>query len=486
MKSKKISAENTQMFPSYMYFLVMFLLCKFFPLLLLRHGQGSPICICKSAQARASAFGTSGGAIANEQDYSNFSLSVPSGATINGIEVKVEGLRVQSNQDLGIRLSWNGGSTYTATTTQTINTSSDATYTYGGATSTWGRSWTDSELSNANFKLYAADTTNTNRWVEIDHIQVKVYYTEATTGTPGVTYIHPDHLGGTNVTSNEDGYVSQVLDYYPFGGERIATGGNNTSRHYIGERYDSESGLNYLNNRYLNSARGQFLSQDPVFWEIGQTQDGKVALMSPQLQNSYSYAGNNPIVNEDPNGRIALPALLAAYGLVSYYALLQQVRLAKDASPDGKLNTTQNVSYGIQASLSIVPGLSRQVGILKNDVAQAKLEMALSAGGAVLSNLQVPDWLFEEGSIYQTTPSTNSSGLAPSDDFSTYFKLKDNSWYALSNNSNAQVVSRNFSSLSSSQSNAVQRLGGSFGVSKFTSAQVKAINNLKSAFSKKR
>src|SRR5262249_13520557 len=52
-----------------------------------------------------------------------------------------------------------------------------------------------------------------------------------------------------------------------------------------------------------DSARGQFISQDPVFWEIGQSQDGKNALSNPQALNSYGYANDNPITNKDPNGR---------------------------------------------------------------------------------------------------------------------------------------------------------------------------------------
>ena len=28
---------------------------------------------------------------------------------------------------------------------------------------------------------------------------------------------YPDHLGGTNVTTDEDREVTQTLDYYPFG-----------------------------------------------------------------------------------------------------------------------------------------------------------------------------------------------------------------------------------------------------------------------------
>ena len=44
-----------------------------------------------------------------------------------------------------------------------------------------------------------------------------------------------------------------------------------------------------------------------MFWEIGQTQDGKKVLLDPQQQNSYSYAGNNPINKSDPSGRLSDP-----------------------------------------------------------------------------------------------------------------------------------------------------------------------------------
>jgi RHS repeat-associated protein len=69
-----------------------------------------------------------------------------------------------------------------------------------------------------------------------------------------------------------------------------------------------------LNARYYESARGQFITQDPVFWEIGLSQDGKNALSNPQALNSYGYANDNPITNKDPNGRQALLEAAAEYG----------------------------------------------------------------------------------------------------------------------------------------------------------------------------
>jgi RHS repeat-associated protein len=81
-------------------------------------------------------------------------------------------------------------------------------------------------------------------------------------------------------------------------------------------------GRDYLNARYYESARGQFISQDPVFWEIGLTQDGKAALSNPQALNSYGYANDNPITGKDPNGRCptcGLAIIGAGAGLAGQY-----------------------------------------------------------------------------------------------------------------------------------------------------------------------
>ena len=117
--------------------------------------------------------------------------------------------------------------------------------------------------------------------------------------TASTTYLHPDHLGGTNVTTDEDGEVTQTLDYYPYGSQRIATGSFSEQRRFIGEEYDPDTEFSYLNARYYQGSRGQFMSQDPVFWEAPKKQ----LLADPQTFNSYSYAVNNPIIKKDPDGK---------------------------------------------------------------------------------------------------------------------------------------------------------------------------------------
>ncbi len=119
-------------------------------------------------------------------------------------------------------------------------------------------------------------------------------------GTATTTYyVHPDHLGSTNVVTNQAGAVVQTLDYYPYGSIRINSGLSTSDRQFIGQRYDGSSDLNYLNARYYSSGRGQFISQDPVFWGTSQN------LLNPQSLNSYSYANGNPINHSDPSGLAA-------------------------------------------------------------------------------------------------------------------------------------------------------------------------------------
>jgi RHS repeat-associated protein len=118
------------------------------------------------------------------------------------------------------------------------------------------------------------------------------------TGTARTRYVHPDHLGGTNVVTDENENLVQTLDFYPYGSTRISVAtSTNEKRQFIGQ-FTDDSTLSYLQARYYDSARGQFLSQDPMFLGDPKKQD----LLDPQDLNSYSYAVDNPINKSDPKG----------------------------------------------------------------------------------------------------------------------------------------------------------------------------------------
>jgi RHS repeat-associated protein len=156
------------------------------------------------------------------------------------------------------------------------------------------------------------------------------------TGTAKTRYIHPDHLGSTNVVTDENDNVVQTLDYYPYGGTRISVAtSTNEKRKFIGQFVD-DSTLSYLNARYYEGSRGQFLSEDPAFLAIGnpgQLQqlsqpDQQRFLADPQQINSYSYGRDNPITYKDPQGLWALRFGIA--GTIPLWGLSGEIGIQAD------------------------------------------------------------------------------------------------------------------------------------------------------------
>jgi len=232
-------------------------------------------------------------------------------------------------------------------------------------------------------------------------------------------YIHTDHLTGSNAISDSTGDIVQLLDYYPYGDARIDTqySSFDEQRQYTGHEHDDDTDLEYANARYYNANVGRFISVDPVYRSIGNDNEIKEKtnqnlqkilenpqilntqrtmeksnsasefgwrkntlsknnltftldeypvqyhnwdryLVNPQLQNSYSYAANNPLKYVDPQGEtpaLALPlvipateAIIAAAGTaivgVTSYIMSQNItwdpgrqitpRIFNDSAPD--------------------------------------------------------------------------------------------------------------------------------------------------------
>jgi len=119
--------------------------------------------------------------------YKTYGISDLSGDTIVGIEVQLEGYADWDTADGTIyaSLSYNGGSNYTSTKSNLFvrrDHGPNDTFTYGGSDELWGRTWSGSEFSDANFRTKLLEETAGSR-VLLDYISVKVYYTEAVTDT---------------------------------------------------------------------------------------------------------------------------------------------------------------------------------------------------------------------------------------------------------------------------------------------------------------
>jgi hypothetical protein len=76
-----------------------------------------------------------------------------------------------------VQLSWDGGITWTtARSTPTLGTT-EASYSLGSPTDTWGRTWNASDFNNASFRLRVIDVaSHPNRDFFLDHVAVNVTY----------------------------------------------------------------------------------------------------------------------------------------------------------------------------------------------------------------------------------------------------------------------------------------------------------------------
>src|SRR5262249_3470305 len=103
------------------------------------------------------------------------------------------------------------------------------------------------------------------------------------TGTAKTRYIHPDHLGSTNVVTDENDNVVQTLDYYPYGSTRISVATSTRERRQFIGQFTDDTTLSYLQARYYDSGRARFLSEDPVFWGDPMRQNLRLMIRNPSI-----------------------------------------------------------------------------------------------------------------------------------------------------------------------------------------------------------
>lgn len=115
----------------------------------------------------------------DKHQFYNFNMTLPIGATIKGLEVR---LNARADSTTGApkictEVSWNGGLTWSAAKqTGTLDTRTK-TYLIGGAADNWGHIWSSTELSNANFRLRLTNVaSSTARDFSLDWVATRVRY----------------------------------------------------------------------------------------------------------------------------------------------------------------------------------------------------------------------------------------------------------------------------------------------------------------------
>ncbi|MEW8000867.1 MAG: RHS repeat-associated core domain-containing protein [Candidatus Thiodiazotropha endolucinida] len=123
------------------------------------------------------------------------------------------------------------------------------------------------------------------------------------TDDPQLAYIHFEHRGAPVAVSDEAGVMIWQAHYQPFGEVEELTDVDGDGEvytfnlRYPGQYHDRESGYYYNVLRYYDPLTGRYITSDPIGLEGG--------------LNSYLYAGSNPLLYTDPDGRISMLGMLA-------------------------------------------------------------------------------------------------------------------------------------------------------------------------------
>ena len=145
-------------------------------------------------------------------------------------------------------------------------------------------------LANQNFFLGNDTAVNVTRATPAGSVTSFLHPDVRRAGT-GTDILVKDHLASNRLVLPL-GAAAKRADYGPFGQPLTSNGSMPMQgRGYINERYDPETGLQYLHARYYDPLLARFISPDT--WD-------------PDLEgvdiNRYAYAGNDPINGSDANG----------------------------------------------------------------------------------------------------------------------------------------------------------------------------------------
>lgn len=116
---------------------------------------------------------------AQTHQFWGYGVTLPAGAIIHGIEVRVDAERVtQEAAEIQLEVSWDGGLSWTSTGHSTGSLSPTmSTHIAGSPTDTWDRSWFPSEFEDGSFRVRAmVISAGTGKVVKLDWLPVAITY----------------------------------------------------------------------------------------------------------------------------------------------------------------------------------------------------------------------------------------------------------------------------------------------------------------------
>ncbi|TCQ16657.1 RHS repeat-associated protein [Rhizobium sp. PP-CC-3G-465] len=207
------------------------------------------------------------------------------------------------------------------------------------------------------------------RFTRYPHMDVKVV------GTSNF-FLHRDHLSSVRAVTNSSGAIDENNGYAAFG--EPYNKAVKTQKGYIGERYDAETGLSFLNARYMDPKFGRFISPDD--WDP--TQEGVGT-------NRYAYAGNDPVNRSDTNGHVS-----GATGQAGAMRAYEEQQAARQRDREASQLAIQMRGSGEGAEGNLFDGVSPDIEL------QAREKRKIAISGMADSNVLSPlDFLSPSGII---------------------------------------------------------------------------------------
>lgn len=216
-------------------------------------------------------------------------------------------------------------------------------------------------------------------------------------------FYHPDHLGSTNLITNESGDIVENTFYSPYG--EVASGGQESRYLFTGKELDRKTDFYYYGARYYNPAINHFVQPD------SQIQD----IYNPQDLNRYSYTRNNPYKYTDPSGNavnLATGLIGAGIGSVAGFG----ISIAAQIHSTGQVNwadASKDAAAGFVAGG--VTGLTFGAGaaLLGGELSSGALIAMMGTSGGLGSGAgQVTSNILYDRPLSENVPQATVSGAA--------------------------------------------------------------------------
>jgi RHS repeat-associated protein len=215
--------------------------------------------------------------------------------------------------------------------------------------------------------------------------QTRTYYPAGGAMRVGGTlyYILKDHLDSANVVTDSTGTVVGEQRYYPYGETRFTSGTIYTDKLFTGQR-DVGLGIYHYGARFraappqrsgagYSPKLGRFLSPDtiiPVF-------------ENPQSWNRFSYAINNPIRYNDPDGHCAPACVIPVVPFVALAAVITLTAIA--IHPESRAAAIDSMEYISKRVLDRVDDFEENVADMNNGQDHYPSRGCRSSAGAMAS-----------------------------------------------------------------------------------------------------